>query len=55
MFGEWGADGIKVDHMCQGVSCGGGVQGHEMAVATQAQLKPLPNAGHLPPPHPLIP
>ena len=35
MFGEWGADGVKVDHMCQGASCGGGEQGHQMAVDTQ--------------------
>ena len=32
MFNEWGADGLKVDHMCQGVNCGTGVQGHMMAV-----------------------
>ena len=35
MFGEWGADGVKVDHMCQGASCGGGAQGHMMAVVNQ--------------------
>lgn len=32
MFNEWGADGLKVDHMCQGVNCGTGQQGHMMAV-----------------------
>lgn len=31
MFGEWDADGVKVDHMCQGPSCGGGPEGHMMA------------------------
>ena len=36
MFGEWGADAVKVDHMCQGASCGDGVQGHMMAVEFQA-------------------
>ena len=35
MFNEWGADGVKVDHMCQGANCGSGVQGHMMAVEFQ--------------------
>eukprot|EP01043_Picozoa_sp_COSAG02_P014604 COSAG02_NODE_605_length_19635_cov_7.106982_6_plen_181_part_00 len=35
MFSEWGADGIKVDHMCQGASCGTGTQGHMIAVEFQ--------------------
>ena len=35
MFNEWGADGIKVDHMCQGPSCGTGAQGHMIAVEFQ--------------------
>ena len=30
-----GADGVKIDHMCQGVNCGSGVQGHMMAVPFQ--------------------
>lgn len=35
MFGEWGTDGVKVDHMCQGDNCGNGTQGHMMAVPYQ--------------------
>ena len=35
MFNDWGADGVKVDHMCQGSSCGTGAQGHMIAVEFQ--------------------
>ena len=35
LFLDWGADGLKVDHMCQGASCGTGQQGHRMAVEFQ--------------------
>ena len=35
MFKEWGADGVKVDHMCQGANCGSGSQGHMIAVEFQ--------------------
>lgn len=35
MFTDWGADGLKVDHMCQGSSCGTGAQGHMIAVEFQ--------------------
>jgi alpha-galactosidase len=35
MFGEWGADGVKVDHMCRGANCGTGSQGHMIATEFQ--------------------
>ena len=35
MFNEWNADGVKVDHMCQGAACGTGPQGHMIAVEFQ--------------------
>ena len=40
MFNEWGADGVKVDHMCQGANCGTGAQGHMMAVEFQQVRHP---------------
>ena len=45
MFNEWNADGLKVDHMCQGASCGSGTQVHELLacdiIVQTSEMTPL--------------